>query len=415
MPRTRSALIKITLSLLCVAGLYLLFAVGQPVGTTFANGSGLQLTVGSESYYNGVPQGSQTWALKDLVPGVDTFFALENILPGDRGLNLMSIRVENNPAYICLDTINLADDENGGNEPESHEDVTLEGELSEAIELFSWRDDGDGVFEVGETPLFGTTTQSAIAVLNNTSFPLADASTNEIFEEDVTYYVGIEWCFGDLTVDLATAAISCNGEETGNEYQTDSFTFDASLRAVEATFYTDYTCDPTVDLYLNKQISGEYRGFELSDFSYRVTGTSTFGYEYIDEIVPHDSTIELPVGTFTIEELVPEGFVKDDWRIGWYGQCDAGDEFTTTITIEPRDTRLDILYCEADNQYRPDDKKPKGDNGHGNDADENDDSNPGASNDVADDTDDDGVPPGQRWREVERPGVFSNLRNRSSR
>ena len=39
--------------------------------------------------------------------------------------------------------------------------------------------------------------------------------------------------------------------------------------------------------------------------------------------------------------------------------------------------------------------EPKGNNGHGNDEDHNDDSNPGNSNDPNDHTDDDGVPPGQ--------------------
>lgn len=322
------------------------------VGTTFA-ASGIQLTIGSYSLYNGDFQSHQSWVLKDLVPSVDKFFNLQNILPGDQGVNVLSIQVEENPAYICLDLINVADKENGDNEPESHEDSTPAGELSEVVELFSWRDDGDGVFEVGEVPLFGTSSDSAIRALNNQTYPLADASTNEIFEEGVTYYVGIEWCFGNLDVDIDTAVITCDGELVGNEYQTDSVVFDVSLRAVEATFYTDYTCDPNVDLYLNKHISGVDLGFSLDQFSYHVRGSSTFGFEYIDEVVPHGETVELPVGVYTIEELVPDGFVKEDWRIGWYGQCESGSDYITTIEIEPRDVRLDILYCEADNQYRP--------------------------------------------------------------
>jgi len=132
-------------------------------------------------------------------------------------------------------------------------------------------------------------------------------------------------------------------------------------------------------------------GYELSDFSYRSSGTSTAG-EYFAVIAPHDSFTKLPTGTFTIEELVPEGFVKEAWRIGWYGQCERGSDFTTTIEIEDRHLRWGTLYCEADNQYRPN----HGDNGHGNDDDGNDDSNPGNSNDPDDVTDDDGLPPGQQ-------------------
>lgn len=108
-------------------------------------------------------------------------------------------------------------------------------------------------------------------------------------------------------------------------------------------------CVPTttVDLYVNKHISGVSQGYEHSDFSYRITGNG------FDIVAPHDSFTPLPEGTYTIEELVPEGFVKEDWRIGWYGQCEAGSDFSTTITIDEGNIDHGTLYCEADNQYRP--------------------------------------------------------------
>lgn len=108
------------------------------------------------------------------------------------------------------------------------------------------------------------------------------------------------------------------------------------------------TATSTVNLYLNKHISGETLGYELSDFSYRVTGPG------VDQIVPHDSFIALPTGYYSIEEIVPEDFVKEDWRIGWYGQCESGNAYSTSITIDEGNIDHGILYCEADNQYRPD-------------------------------------------------------------
>lgn len=104
----------------------------------------------------------------------------------------------------------------------------------------------------------------------------------------------------------------------------------------------------TVDLHLSKAISGVSQGFALSDFSYRVTGNG------IDVIVPHNHTTSLPIGIYTIEEIVPEGFVKEDWRIGWYGQCKRGSTFFTTIKIDEGNVDHGTLYCQADNQYRPD-------------------------------------------------------------
>lgn len=106
-----------------------------------------------------------------------------------------------------------------------------------------------------------------------------------------------------------------------------------------------------VYLHLSKAISGEMLGYDLSDFSYRVTGNG------IDVIVPHDHTVALPVGTYTIEELVPDDFVKEDWRIGWYGECERGDTFTTTVTIDEGNVDHGTLYCQADNQYRPDQRE----------------------------------------------------------
>ena len=70
-------------------------------------------------------------------------------------------------------------------------------------------------------------------------------------------------------------------------------------------------------------------------------------------VVPHNHTILLQEGTYLIEELVPEDFVKADWRIGWYGECERGDTFFTTVTIDDGNIDHGTLYCQADNQYRP--------------------------------------------------------------
>lgn len=106
-----------------------------------------------------------------------------------------------------------------------------------------------------------------------------------------------------------------------------------------------------VYLHLSKAISGETLGYDLSDFSYRVTGNG------IDIIVPHNQTVALPIGTYTIEELVPPDFIKPDWRIGWYGECESGDTFFTTVTIDEGNIDHGTLYCQADNQYRPDQRR----------------------------------------------------------
>lgn len=114
-------------------------------------------------------------------------------------------------------------------------------------------------------------------------------------------------------------------------------------------------CAPTVLLQMDKHISGANEGFAESDFSFRVTTIT--GSTSVDVIVPHGGSYPLPEGTYMIEELAPPGFVHEDWRIGWYGVCERGDEFSTTITIDEGNIDHGWLDCQADNQYRPDQRQ----------------------------------------------------------
>lgn len=338
------------------------------IGTTFATG-GLNLKIDSYSIYNGVVQKAHTWALKNLVPGVDTFFNFNDIKPGDTGKNIISFHTTKN-AWMCMDFTNLVDTENGNNEPESHEDAdgAFGGELSKGIEFFSWFDDGDNTYEVGEKAIFGTSTpQSGFDVLKK--YILADSTTGNFFPANVTKYVGIEWCAGDLTVNTNTAVITCNGSVLGNAVQTDSFSVDVAFRAVTSEDYPGYKCDgsvppppvgPTVTLNLEKKFSGPVPpGYLPQQFSFQVVGPDV---NQIVTLTPYtqdsaNGTIQLKKGTYTITEVGPTGFVAGDWRPGWYGECASGSTFSTTITVDNNNINDGTLYCQVDNQYRPVKKK----------------------------------------------------------
>lgn len=123
--------------------------------------------------------------------------------------------------------------------------------------------------------------------------------------------------------------------------------------------------DTTVDVHVYKKIDGDPHGYSLSDFAFLVTGGS------VNETLSHDQVIALPPGTYEVEELVPDGFVKEDWRVGWYGVgCDANDDdqYKGWITIEESDLGQfeSPLPCEVNNQYRP-----TSDNGGGDGDDDN--------------------------------------------
>lgn len=123
--------------------------------------------------------------------------------------------------------------------------------------------------------------------------------------------------------------------------------YDAEILTLNTIIGDTSSCVPTVRLYMDKHISGDPAGFTEEQFSYHIVGGD------VDEVVPHGGWTPLPIGEYTIEELVPEGFVKEDWRIGWYGECERGSEYMTTITIDEGNIDHGWLDCQADNQYRP--------------------------------------------------------------
>ncbi len=239
--------IRLALRLVLLAGVTALLMGalalrGGSPGITFAQANGFNLTIDSHSTYNGVLVPSATWVLKNLTPGTDKFFNFGDIKPGDSGETTISFHVNMN-AWLCMDFNNLQNLENGINEPESHVDVTPNaGELAAGTEFFAWRDDGDNVFEVGEQPLFGTSTQSASTVLNNKTYTLADPTSPSPLTASSTAYVGITWCAGNLTVNLATGAITCDANALGNTAQTDSMSVDIAFRAVTID-QTDFRCE----------------------------------------------------------------------------------------------------------------------------------------------------------------------------
>ncbi len=241
--------ILLVLGIVCL--LAYVFVVQGVSGFTFATNTGtgqppLELTIDARTHYNGKLQPQLTWDLKNLVPGVDRFWNFDDVKPGDTGTSSISLHIKNGPAFVCLDFYNYSDLENGINEPESHVDTSsTTGELGPGLEFFAWRDDGDEKFEIGEKPLFGTTTQSAIQVLKNTTYAIADAATGTPLVDSVTGYVGVYWCAGDLDVDLVNAKVSCNGKVLGNEAQTDSMSVDVGIRAVSAQAQPKFTCKGT--------------------------------------------------------------------------------------------------------------------------------------------------------------------------
>ncbi|MGB4076105.1 MAG: hypothetical protein WBK28_00155 [Minisyncoccia bacterium] len=268
-----SLALRLLLLLTLVGGVGVLASVGgEAIGTTFAT-NGINLKIDSKAWYNGVPVPSATWALKDLDPYADHFFDYDDIKPGDFGCNVISMHVKNQDAWMCLDFKNLESEENGVNEPEGEvEPGGAGGELLDGTEFFGWVDDGDGVYEPPqEKALFGTSTQSAGDVLDETTYIIGDSAYGGSCKVNKTKYVGMCWCAGNLVVN-ANGSMTCDPETIGNEAQTDSWSVDVSIRAEPIKDKPKFVCKKEDDPPKGPDEECKAAGFDFAIAKYEWQG-----------------------------------------------------------------------------------------------------------------------------------------------
>src|SRR4029077_3860496 len=124
-------------------------------GNTFASGV-VDLKVDNESYITDiwgklVYSTSTSWQLSNLDGKL--YFNFGDIKPGDIGEDTISLHINNNNAWACMNIQLTGTPENGQNEPEALVDPTVgpnDGELQNYLYFSFWADDGDNVYEQGE-------------------------------------------------------------------------------------------------------------------------------------------------------------------------------------------------------------------------------------------------------------------------
>ncbi len=191
-----------------------------------------------------------TWPVGNLSEntlGMDEFFNFNDIKPGDNGENTISIHVGSNDAWMCASIANIGDADNSITEPEDEsgglvgEDATPNnGDLDTNLEFFAWTDDGDNVFELGETALGGPVSASSLAA---TTWALAEGGDTPI-EGGSTSYIGLAWCAGDIGTPTPGNPIVCNGATMGNEAQTDSWNADLTFYVEQSRNNPNFSCNP---------------------------------------------------------------------------------------------------------------------------------------------------------------------------
>ena len=170
---------------------------------------------------------------KNLVPGEDYFWQFDDVKPGDQGVNVISLHVYDNDAYVCLINAEVEDDENVRTETEIDAGDTSddEGELSNYLQLFIWNDkNGDGQYSPAtEDNLYeGDFLPTEMLQLSLTA--------------TTTDYLGVAWCMGEQTVSHCSGTISCSGVGNQDQAQTDQLTASLILYAEQQRNNGEFSC-----------------------------------------------------------------------------------------------------------------------------------------------------------------------------
>lgn len=206
---------------------------GNPAGLLFKlNIQRDQEECEQDTYFQ---QTCRLWQLADLTD--EKFFNFDDVKPGDRGTNVISLHVTSNDAFVCMSTDGDVDNENVLIEPELPEDTTAgatEGELSNYLNVVVWNDDNDGLHESGEEVLY----RGLLRNLNPDAMALATVDTG---------YLGLAWCAGvqPTVQDTDSGAISCDGSGNQDDAQTDSYVADVVFTAVQQRNNDGFVCPGT--------------------------------------------------------------------------------------------------------------------------------------------------------------------------
>lgn len=184
---------------------------------------------------------ASAWTETDLGP-TNQFFNFDDIKPGDQGENTISLHVLDNDAYACMYTSNMHDNDPLLVEPETTAgDLSLGpdlGELAKQTYFFVWNDDGDNIWEEGETPI----TQGPVAgdvFLNNGVYQLANILGGE------TKYIGLAWCAGSMTAE--NYVITCDGTGMDNTAQVDELKADISFYVEQVRNNPEFSCSKLIE------------------------------------------------------------------------------------------------------------------------------------------------------------------------
>lgn len=294
-------------------------------GNTISAGA-IDLKIDNTSYYNDVLNPGTSWSLDDLDGKL--FFNFLDLKPGDEGEDTISVHVNDNDAWACMDIALTAKDDNGLTEPEEGDGDTTggegQGELQQEINFVWWKDDGDNVLEIDEEgDIFE---ESTLGGLNGFAVPLADTSGNAIFGDDPlvgkeTYYIGKAWCYGSMVLnplpegdggpDVRPNGVECDGSELDNTTQTDGVRGNLTFTAVQSrnndSFLCNgggFGCNEKVDVMLVLDKSSSIGSGELATLK-------TAAKAFVDALAPSADGVHVGMASFSTTASIGAHLTSD--------------------------------------------------------------------------------------------------------
>lgn len=213
-------------------------------GNSFTAGE-LDLKIDNTSSYNDASSSATTWP-SDNLPG-HLFFDFNDLKPGDRGEDTISLLVQN-PAWACMKINITQNSDESCTEPEKLDDPGCSdtGDLAQQLNFVFWADDGDNIHQINE-PIIKEGTASAIFI--NDTWTLADSvssiwPTPGPIPANETRYIGKYWCFGTLSSSVNPPGFSCDGQALDNAAQSDKVLADVEFTAVQSRHNPNFRCIP---------------------------------------------------------------------------------------------------------------------------------------------------------------------------
>jgi hypothetical protein len=251
---------------------------GTSTGNTFATGV-VDLKIDNESYITNndgvlVYSPITSWSLSKLEGHL--FFNFGDVKPGDIGEDTISLHVNNNNAWMCMNINLTATPENGQPDPEVAVDPTSgvnDGELQDHLYFTFWADDGDNVYETGEKVFKKGLVKD---IWNGQNWPIADSQTNiwgtpGPLLGNTTKYIAKAWCFGTSTETPISqdglgktgtngplargTGFKCDGKDVGNVVQSDGINADVSFSVVQSRSNSAFICGGTSTTTVPKHTS----------------------------------------------------------------------------------------------------------------------------------------------------------------